>query len=87
MTKPYSSGLDKKRLQVIRIRKELKSELNEIRDTVFPFSISYNDVLSLWPRCPSCSALLLQIEKDGTLKCWKCGKEYKLIERDKNEYL
>ena len=78
---PYSpSYLDKKKLPVIRVSNELKSELDDAKNALFPFRVSYNDVMSMLPRCPKCGALLFRLEKDGLLQCWKCRKKYRLEE-------
>jgi len=69
-----------KKQPLIRVNKELKDELDEIRNTLFPFRVSYNDVLSLLPRCPSCGALLLKSREESTVQCWKCRKKYTLTE-------
>jgi len=65
---------------LIRVNNELKKELDEVRNTLFPFRTSYNDVLTLLPRCPHCGSLLFKLEKDDTLQCWKCKKKFRLEE-------
>jgi ribosomal protein S27AE len=79
---PYSPSFlesKKRKFPLVRISNELKRELDEAKDKLFPFRVTYNDVLSLLPRCPSCGALVLRLEKD-VLTCWKCGKKYRLEE-------
>jgi len=78
---PYSpSELRRRKMPAIRVSNELKSELDDAKNTLFPFRVSYNDVLSLLPRCPHCNSLLLRLEKDDALQCWKCKKKYRLEE-------
>ncbi|WP_288104520.1 hypothetical protein [Thermofilum sp.] len=80
---PYSPSFlesKKKKFPLVRVSRELKNELDEAKDRLFPFRVTYNDVLSLLPRCPSCGALLLRLEKNDVLTCWKCGKKYILSE-------
>jgi len=76
----FPSNKNKKKFPVVRVSKELKQELDEIKNNVFPFQTTYNKVLSLLPRCPNCGALVLKLEKDDTLTCWKCGRKYVLTE-------
>ena len=77
---PYSpSYLDKKKsLTLIRISNELKSELDDAKNAFLPFRVSYNDVMSMLPRCPKCGALLLKSREESTVQCWKCRKKYTL---------
>ncbi|MCI4409580.1 MAG: hypothetical protein JHC26_10850 [Thermofilum sp.] len=77
----FPSDKNKKKFPIVRVSKELKSELDEMKDRLFPVRITYNKVLMLLPRCPHCGALLVRLDREpDVIRCWKCGRRYRLEE-------
>jgi uncharacterized Zn finger protein (UPF0148 family) len=61
----------------IKIRKEHAQALREVAVRRL---VKIADVVGLWPRCPKCMSLLVQVE-EGTVVCAACRRGYILVEK------
>jgi len=61
----------------IKVRKEHADALRELS---MRLSVKIADVVSLWPRCPKCMGMLVQVE-EAAVVCSSCRRGFALVER------
>jgi RNase P subunit RPR2 len=61
----------------VKVRREHAATLREL---AMKMNVKIADVVALWPRCPKCGALLVQVE-EAAVVCSNCRRGYALVER------
>ncbi len=61
----------------VKIRREHAATLRELAVRT---GVKIADVVGLWPRCPKCGGLLVQVG-EATVTCADCRRGYAIVER------
>ena len=61
----------------VKVRKEHAATLRELAVRT---GVKVADVVAMWPRCPKCGVMLIQME-EGAVSCPNCRRGYALVER------
>ncbi len=61
----------------VKIRKEHAQALRELAARL---GVKIADVVMLWPRCPKCGGLLVQVE-EAAAACSSCRRGYAIADR------
>ena len=64
-------------MAAVRVGEEVYAEL---RSAAQRMRLPVARLVGMWPRSPCCNALLLQDPLNGSVKCSRCGRAYRVVE-------